>query len=510
MPSIDLVGVSFAHSDSVPLITDLDLELRAGWTGLVGPNGIGKTTLLGLIAGRITPDAGRIGSHPAALSLCECAQSTHDWAVDIEAFAHDTERIACRLRGRLKLDADELLRWESLSPGERKRWQIGAAMSRRPDVLLLDEPTNHLDSHARDLLFDAIADFRGIGIVVSHDRTLLNRLCDRIVRFSHGRISPYRGGYDVARATWEDEQQQAHNSHQRIRREQKKLEARLTERRSQQNHAVARTRTSKRMKNPRDSAARGTFKAARRRSAINALGREIGIVKHGIERLEKQASGYAFEKDLGRSLFVDFTPAKRSTLFALEEGTVLAGDRWLFECPSLQIGRSDRIRLHGENGTGKTTLIDRLRSNSTLPRDRCLYLPQELGVERRRAMLDEARALDAETRGRLMHLVAALGVDPEALLESQSVSPGEARKLALATGLARQVWALIIDEPTNHLDLPSIERLENCLAEYPGALLLVSHDDAFASRLTETRWEIRDGLLTSTREPDAAGDSRGG
>ncbi len=94
-----------------------------------------------------------------------------------------------------------------------------------------------------------------------------------------------------------------------------------------------------------------------------------------------------------------------------------------------------------------------------------------------------------------MQIVAALGVDPKSLWASQSVSPGEARKLALATGLARQVWALILDEPTNHLDLPSIERLEAALDGYPGALVLVTHDERFADRLTSHSWEIRNGVV---------------
>jgi len=504
--SIDLLGVSFAHSDSIPLITDLDLQLRAGWTGLVGPNGIGKTTLLGLIAERLVPDAGRIRSQPASLRLCECAQRTQELATDIEVFSRDTDRSACRLRGQLQLEPDDLARWPSLSPGERKRWQVAAARSRAPDVLLLDEPTNHLDTRARELLLGVIADFRGVGVVVSHDRTILNRICSRTVRFSHGRISLYRGGYDTARASWEAERHDAHSRHQRIRREQKKLRKRLAERRSQRDHADARTRTSKRMKNIHDSAARAAFKLTRRRSAVNALGREIEVVQNSIERLEKRTFGYQYEKDLGRSLFVNFSPAKRSTLFALEQGSIFAGDHWLFETPSLHIRSRDRIRLYGANGSGKTTLIDRLWASTTLPRERCLFLPQEFDAKRSRALLAEARALDSEARGRLMHQVAALGVDPEALLESQSASPGEARKLALAAGLARQVWALIIDEPTNHLDLPSIERLEDCLAEYPGALLLVSHDDAFAGRLTETRWEIRNGRLEVHREADARAD----
>lgn len=106
-----------------------------------------------------------------------------------------------------------------------------------------------------------------------------------------------------------------------------------------------------------------------------------------------------------------------------------------------------------------------------------------------------ARELAPESRGRLLGLVAALGVEPDALLGSPRPSPGEARKLALAEGLARRVWLLVLDEPTNHLDLPSIERLEQALGAYPGAIVLVTHDEPFAASLTTTPLELRGGRI---------------
>jgi ATPase subunit of ABC transporter with duplicated ATPase domains len=102
-----------------------------------------------------------------------------------------------------------------------------------------------------------------------------------------------------------------------------------------------------------------------------------------------------------------------------------------------------------------------------------------------------------------MNIVAALGVDPGALLESRDPSPGEARKLALALGLARQVWLLVLDEPTNHLDLPSISQLEEALAAYPGALLLVTHDDTLATRVTTERWRFEEAELRVSRSGEA-------
>ena len=179
-----------------------------------------------------------------------------------------------------------------------------------------------------------------------------------------------------------------------------------------------------------------------------------------------------------------------------------AGGRPLLRGVKVRLGRSDRVRLAGPNGAGKTTILEALVRAAGLPPNRNLALPQELGPGAGAAALDEVRSLAPEVRGRVLSLVAALGVDPARLLASRSPSPGEARKVVLALGLGRHAWAVILDEPTNHLDLPSVERLEAALAAYPGAVVLVTHDEAFAARCASVTWRIEGGRV----ETGAASD----
>ncbi len=495
MPSLALVRVAFAYSDDVPLFSEVELRLGTGWTGVVGANGAGKTTLLRLLSGDLEPEAGWVRRTPAGLRAVLCEQTIDALGDDIRAFAAAGDGLARRWAGLLGLDATELERWPTLSPGERKRWQIGAALAADPALLLLDEPTNHLDASGRRLLAGALGQFSGIGVVVSHDRALLNQLTRTTVRIHRRQISSWTGCYDAARASWEAVERGEQRRWSRLRGEQRKLAHRVSDRRRERARAEARMRTSKRMKSPKDSDARARFKAKRRRSAEVSLGREIHKVHHKIERVAGELAGLRFERELGRSLFVDYRPAPKPRLLELRAERLCAGELPVLRNVDLWVDRDSRIRVAGVNGAGKTTLLRALLDAAAIPRERLLHLPQELDPGEGVRLLEALRALPERERGRVLGVVAALGVDPERLLRSRGPSPGEARKLALAWGLGQQAWLLALDEPTNHLDLPSIERLEEALAQYPGALLMVTHDDAFALRCTHTTWLLAEGRV---------------
>jgi ATPase subunit of ABC transporter with duplicated ATPase domains len=500
MPSIVLSRVSFAHRDDVPLFAGVDLTLVPGWTGLVGANGAGKTTLLLLLARRIAPGSGDVRWLPPPLRVVLCPQGVEDATAEIARLAAAADGEARRWRGRLALETAQLGRWGTLSPGERKRWQVAAALAGAPDALLLDEPTNHLDAGARDLLVEALAEFRGIGLVVSHDRALLDALTTATLRIHGGRVEPWPGGYAPARACWDAAEREAQAGRARLRGEQERLAARLADTRRERARAESRMRTSKRMKSAKDSDARGRFKQKRRRSAEVRLGREIGKLHHRLERVGEALAEFAPARAKGRALFVDWAPAPLPRLAELRAAELYAGAKLVLRDVDVWVDRGTRVRVAGANGEGKTTLLGALVRAARVPDGRLLWLPQELEPGAGRALVASLAARARDERGRVLSFLAALGVDPERVLHSAEPSPGEARKLALADALARQVWALVLDEPTNHLDLPSIERLERCLADYPGALVLVTHDDALAARCTRDVWQLAGERIHSSGE----------
>ncbi|MDQ1278036.1 MAG: hypothetical protein QG555_1078 [Thermodesulfobacteriota bacterium] len=171
--------VNFAYESATePLFLGISAHLPSGWTGIVGANGSGKSTFLKLAVGLIKPDAGVV---IAPMRTVYCPQRTDDPPEQYAALLDSNSKAASLIRGRLGVDAEWLERWTVLSHGERKRVQIAVALWLEPDVLAIDEPTNHVDAEARNVLIKALREFPGIGLLVSHDRYLIDTLCSRCI-----------------------------------------------------------------------------------------------------------------------------------------------------------------------------------------------------------------------------------------------------------------------------------------------------------------------------------------
>ncbi|KVD79223.1 ABC transporter ATP-binding protein [Burkholderia sp. ABCPW 14] len=526
---VALHRVSFRFDDGVTLFDSLDLTFDRTPSAIVGRNGVGKSVLARLIAGRLAPTEGAIDRHASIAFVAQHdADATHDPQRTAAAVAHldaplaALERIARgdaleddfdTLDGRwdlaerwraalddagLPIDADAPA--HTLSGGQLARVAMIGALLSGADLLVLDEPTNHLDAPGRAWLRAALARWRGGLIVVSHDRALLHEVA-RIVELTPRGARVYGGNYAAYRAQRDAETHAAQAALDHARAERDRERRRLArEHDTIQRHAAG-TRRHALTANV-SSAERVALTGSAndimgrvRRDHRDAKAAMSDAVQEAAQRVEPDApvlvSLPGTEVGARRRLFT-LDAARLPWLPAHARAATIT---WSAYGPA-------RIALAGPNGCGKSTLL-RVLAGEHAPRSgRCdthvplAYLDQRLALlDPRRSVVEQLAArrtplAEGELRSRLalLQLDAARATQPTARL-----SGGERLKAALACALWRETPAqlLLLDEPTNHLDLESVQAFEAALKDFPGAIVVVSHDAAFIDALAPThtmRW----------------------
>ncbi len=494
---LTLQSVEFAHPGmTAPLFTDLTVQFPPGWTGIVGPNGAGKTTLLKVASGELAAQSGTVHRQGLALYVAQRTDEPPEYFEDF-IWAPD----AGVLKARLRVSEDWPERWSTLSHGERKRAQIAVALWREPAVLALDEPSNHIDAEARRLLWQALRDFGGIGLLVSHDRTLLDELCTQCLLLDPPSAVLRPGGVTEALEQQDIEEKSAHSTSETLRRTANRLQAEAQRRRVIADQKAAASRGSRQKKIPaHDHDGRAMRNLAKMSGKDAYAGKMVAQMNQRASKVAAQRADIAVKKRYETGIWVDgasFMP--RDFLLRLPAGHLPLGGGRTLRFPDLEIGGTSRIALKGANGLGKSTLLRHLLERLHLPAEKLVSVPQEISADESRALLEAVKRLPNDERGRVMTTISRLGSRPARLLESALPSPGEVRKLLLALGIVRGPHLIVMDEPTNHLDLPGILCLENALADCPCAMLLVSHDESFLEKITQIDWQL---------VKDEAGDTR--
>lgn len=492
--------------------------------GLIGKNGVGKSTLLKIIAGQISPDAGKL-EFPAKASLgylkqefelnenlnvLDEAMTCHEEALNIhhrmeqvqqdlhdrddfesqnylqlmEELAHLTSRLehfnltkleisTVKILKGLGFSDDDLLKPVStFSGGWKMRIELAKLLIRQPDILMLDEPTNHLDIESIIWLENYLNEYSGTVIIISHDKQFLQNVCNRIIEIQNGRIQDYRLSYDkylVEKARQDEMLRSAFvNQQKEIAQKEKTINRFMAK--------ATKTKMAQSMKKQLDK----------------------------VERIELP------QEDTG-GLNIKFTEVPRAGRIVFE-GRGLSryfGEKCVFKNVDLVIERGEKVGFVGQNGQGKTTMariINRLLPPSSGTLEYGSNVQISYYAQNQSELLDLKKTVlevmedkaPAEMRPKVRSILGAFLFSGDDVDKKVSVlSGGERARLAMASLMMQPCNLLILDEPTNHLDMYSKEILKSALLEYEGTLILISHDREFLSGITDKIIEFKDGQIAT-------------
>ncbi len=500
-PMIDINNITVRIGSRV-LLEGASAHISDGWrVGLVGANGCGKTTLFRVLRGELETEQGEVSvsGHQKMVSVEQELNDTDSPILEF-VLARDRERTEllrreqtadeselAEIHERLRImeaasapaRAAEILHGlgfaqedlsrpvKDFSGGWRMRLALAAALFQPSDILLLDEPTNHLDLEASLWLENHLSRYRGTLLIISHDRSILNRLCSHIIHFEHERLQTYGGNYDCFCQT------------RAARRElQEKMAAKQEQRRKHLQSFVDRFR----------------YKASKAKQAQSR-----------IKMLEKLETIALPEAETSTQFDFPVPPRLSPPLLTISGGSVGYDGKAVLQKLNLSIVDNDRIALLGANGNGKSTLAKLLsgrlpllegemRASAKLKigyfaQHQAEELPlEQTPLEYLSGLLPQKNETAVRT-----HL-ARFGLDREkALTRIEKLSGGEKARLLFAVMTVEAPALLILDEPTNHLDIDGRDALVNALNDYQGAVILITHDLHLLELVADNLWLVRDG-----------------
>ncbi len=447
--------------------------------GLVGANGAGKTTLLRVLCGQLEPERGSVKMDCDPFYFKQFEETCDPFELD----GKEIKTMGVR----------EQIWQEQVSGGENTRIRLAQMFGSNKAVAFLDEPTANLDGKGRALLSERMTGMTTF-VVVSHDRALMNKVCNKIVEISEGKLTEYSGNYDDYRHQKEEQVQRQWVEYEQYTSEKKRLMEVYFDKKSQAKNMAKKPKgmsySEYKMRNfigghiPMDRALN------MEKSAANVLKR--------IEHMEVKNKPREMPKI--RPDFRLTCPPENPIVIRGEHITFGYDGKLLYDDASFVIKNKSKVAILGDNGAGKTTLLNLILTGnqvSVVPAAKIGYISQNMAeIDMEKTVLQNAKEVSIQKEDITRTVLARLlltGRDMEK--KAGELSGGERMKLAFAMLFVSDVNLLVLDEPTNYLDLPSIEALESLLKEYEGTLVFVSHDMEFVDNIATEKLLVSKGKV---------------
>ena len=447
--------------------------------GLVGMNGTGKSTLLKILSGGLEPTSGTV--------LRKCIPFY------FEQFGSDDSYFETDYAEAGKMGVADQIWQENVSGGEDTRIRLAQLFSSPHAVAFLDEPTSNLDYDGVKMLIKRLKEIDTM-VIISHDRAVLNEVCDRIVEISFGKLHSYDGNYDEYVAQKEEQLKTQQAEFKNYQAEKKRLQSVYIEKK-----AKAKT-VDRKPKNMSASEAKVRAFIGNRKPEDKARGIERSAT-NVLKRLEHmEVKERPKEEPTVRPDFRLTNPPRNPILIRGEHISFAYDDHIILDDADFMIKNGSKVALLGGNGAGKTTLLELISRREVVyvvPGAKIGYARQNMSqINLEQTVLENVRrvSIQSESISRIV-LARLLLSERDMNKKAAELSGGECMKLSFAMLFVSDVNLLIIDEPTNYLDIPSVEALEKMLVEYEGTLIFTSHDKMFVDRIATERLYIDDAKI---------------
>jgi len=511
-------GLTYELPPERRLFKNMQLSLAAGdRVALVGANGVGKSTLLQILAGQIEPSVGSVRRHGLIYYLPQISTIRQQIKANtvlnfLCSISEEWWKISEILEAQFNTILDLSLSIAHLSGGELTKLFLAIGLSQQPNVLLLDEPTNHMDYLALEELQQFLKQFDGAFVVVSHKPFFLDQVVNTTWELTPEGVTVYGGNFSLYREQKQAELAAKWRSHEVAKKELKRTKSAAL----QEQQRAAQSRRHGNLQ--RDSMPKIVAGALQRQAEVTA-----GKLKQKHELAIKNATHKMAETKVkthkATSIQLEQRSQKHKNLIAIQRANLWVVDRLLIENIQLHLASGDRVAIAGANGSGKSSLAKAiinlkdspafLESGEVLlaPTMNVVYLDQtyEL-VNRDLTILENMQAVNQNLEYQLMRqqLGHFLFFNDDVYKSASVLSGGELARLALAMISICEIDLLILDEPTNNLDIPTVDQMVAAVNEYQGALWVISHDLDFLSRIqiTDSYWLCNQTLQKTNYLPE--------